>query len=236
MAAARRWRLMVVGAALAVATVLDLSTAAPAGASASAGASAAAPAAPAAPAGLKKGAKGPEVVALQNQLIGLGYWLGEPDGVFDEDTRHAVIAFQKLAGLPRDGTVGPATQAALDTAGRPAARTATGHVIEVDLAHQVLLIVDDGTVTEVVDVSTGRRAGTTPTGSFSVDRQIDGLRKAPLGRLYRPKYFHGGVAVHGFTSVPTKPASHGCVRVTYTAMDHLWGPGVMPLGTPVVVY
>lgn len=239
MAAARRWRLMAVGAALAVATLFDLSTAAPVGAAVSAGAAAAAPATPAAPmapVGLKKGASGPEVSALQNRLIGLGYWLGEPDGVFDEDTRHAVIAFQKLAGLSRDGTVGPATQAALDSAGRPSARTTAGHVIEVDLAHQVLLIVDDGTVTEVVDVSTGRRAGTTPIGRFAVERQIDGLRKAPLGRLYRPKYFHGGVAVHGFTSVPTKPASHGCVRVTYTAMDHLWGPGVMPLGTPVVVY
>lgn len=227
MAAVRRWRRMAVVAALAAATVLGFSTAAPAGAAVSA---------PVAASGLKKGATGPEVVALQNQLIGLGYWLGEPDGVFDEDTRHAVIAFQKLAGLARDGAVGTATQAALDTAARPTAHTTAGHVIEVDLAHQVLLIVDNGTVTEVVDVSTGRRAGTTPTGDFAVNRQIDGLRRAPLGRLYRPKYFYGGVAVHGFTSVPTKPASHGCVRVTYTAMDHLWGPGVMPLGTPVVVY
>ncbi len=233
MAAARRWRLVAVGALLAASAVLDLSTAGPAGA---AGAVAAAPAIPAAPAVLKKGASGPEVAALQNQLIGLGYWLGEPDGVFDEDTRHAVIAFQKLAGIARDGAVGPATQAALDSAARPTARSTAGHVIEVDLAHQVLLIVDDGTVTEVVDVSTGRRAGTTPTGTFTVDRQIDGLRRAPLGKLYRPKYFHRGVAVHGYTSVPTRPASHGCVRVTYTAMDHLWGPGVMTLGTPVVVY
>ncbi len=228
MAAVRRWRLMAVAAMLAAVTVLDLSiVAAPAGAASSA---------PVAAVTLKKGATGPEVTALQNQLIGLGYWLGEPDGVFDEDTRHAVIAFQKLAGLPRDGAVGPVTQAALDTAARPTARTTAGHVIEVDLAHQVLLIVDNGTVTEVVDVSTGRRAGTTPTGNFAIVRQIDGLRRAPLGKLYRPKYFYGGVAVHGFTSVPTKPASHGCVRVTYTAMDHLWGPDVMPLGTPVVVY
>ncbi|MDH4076693.1 MAG: L,D-transpeptidase family protein [Acidimicrobiia bacterium] len=196
----------------------------------------AARAAPVGTAVLKKGATGTEVAALQNELVGLGYWLGEADGVFDEDTRHAVIAFQKLSGLARDGVVGPATRSVLDAAARPAARTTAGHVIEIDLAHQVLLIVDDGTVSEAVDVSTGRRAGTTPAGTFTVERQIDGLRRAPLGRLYRPKYIHGGVAVHGFTSVPTRPASHGCVRVTYTAMDHLWGPGVMPLGTPVVVY
>ncbi|MEZ5406597.1 MAG: L,D-transpeptidase family protein [Acidimicrobiales bacterium] len=225
MAAVRRWRLMAAGVALAVAAALLWAPAAGAAAGAPAGSSV-----------LKKGATGPEVAALQNQLMGLGYWLGEPDGVFDEDTRHAVIAFQKLSGLARDGVAGPATRSVLDAAARPGARSTAGHVIEVDLAHQVLLIVDEGTVTEVIDVSTGRRAGTTPAGTFAVERQIDGLRRAPLGRLYRPKYFHGGVAVHGFTSVPTKPASHGCVRVTYTAMDHLWGPGVMPLGTPVVVY
>ena len=220
MAAARRWRLMVVAALTLAVLIGPPAGVAPAGAAAA----------------LRKGAVGPEVAALQNRLVGLGFWLGEADGVFDEDTRHAVIAFQKLTGLARDGTVGPATQAALDVAARPTARTTTGHVVEVDLAHQVLLIVDNGTVSEVVDVSTGRRAGTTPTGSFAVTRQIDGLRRAPLGRLYRPKYFYGGVAVHGYTSVPTRPASHGCVRVTYTAMDHLWGEGVMPMGTPVVVY
>jgi len=219
---------MAVGAVLAVSAVLAGAPAVDAAASA--------PVAPAQTTVLKKGATGPEVAALQNQLVGLGYWLGEPDGVFDEDTRHAVIAFQKLSGLSRDGVVGPATRSALDTATRPVARTTAGHVIEIDLAHQVLLIVDNGFVTEVVDVSTGRRAGSTPLGTFTVERQIDGLRRAPLGRLYRPKYFHRGVAVHGFTSVPTRPASHGCVRVTYTAMDHLWGPGVMPLGTQVVVY
>jgi lipoprotein-anchoring transpeptidase ErfK/SrfK len=54
--------------------------------------------------------------------------------------------------------------------------------------------------------------------------------------LYRPKYFHGGVAVHGYTSVPATPASHGCVRVTYAAMDHLWAADLLPIGTPVQVY
>jgi hypothetical protein len=39
-------------------------------------------------------------------------------------------------------------------------------------------------------------------GPFSVDREVDGYRHAPWGTLYRPKYFHGGVAVHGFTDVP----------------------------------
>jgi lipoprotein-anchoring transpeptidase ErfK/SrfK len=64
-----------------------------------------------------------------------------------------------------------------------------------------------------------------------VYRQINGWRRSPLGLLYRPKYFSGGYALHGSTSVPAYPASHGCVRVNTRAMDHLW-PRV-PVGTPV---
>ena len=58
----------------------------------------------------------------------------------------------------------------------------------------------------------------------------------PLGLLYRPKYFYGGVAIHGFTSVPSQPASHGCVRLTYPAMDMIWEKGHVPPSTTVLVY
>lgn len=185
---------------------------------------------------LGPGAQGANVEALENRLSELGYWVNHLDGVYDQDTRHAVVAFQKLHGLPRTGVVDGATQAALDGAGRPAARTGAAHGVEVDLTHQVLLVVDGGTVTAVFDTSTGKRKGTTPVGAFTVSRQIDGYRRSKLGLLYRPKYFHNGVAVHGYTSVPATPASHGCVRVTNAAMDHIWADDLIPVGTPVVVY
>ena len=57
-----------------------------------------------------------------------------------------------------------------------------------------------------------------------------------LGQIYRPKYFIGGVAIHGSQVVPAYPASHGCVRVTPAAMDMIWESELMPLGTKVVVY
>jgi lipoprotein-anchoring transpeptidase ErfK/SrfK len=69
-----------------------------------------------------------------------------------------------------------------------------------------------------------------------VYRQIDGYHKAPLGVLYRPKYIFQGVAVHGFPSVPSYPASHGCVRVTNASMDWLWSSGALSIGTDVWVY
>jgi hypothetical protein len=42
--------------------------------------------------------------------------------------------------------------------------------------------------------------------------------------------------VHGYGSIPAEPASHGCVRVTNSAMDLLWSSDVATIGTEVIVY
>lgn len=196
---------------------------------------------------LEPGEHGGSVSALQQRLGDLGYWLGAPDGTYGQLTRQAVMAFQKVAGLGRDGVAGPATLAALDAASRPAPRDPTGTHVEIDLARQVLLVVDGGQTRWVLNTSTGSGeayaapgGGTavarTPVGSFTIERQIDGVRDAPLGRLYRPKYFKGGIAIHGAGQIPARPASHGCARLTNAAMDLLWSSGVTPIGTPVLVY
>ena len=31
--------------------------------------------------------------------------------------------------------------------------------------------------------------------------------------MYYSTYFHNGQAIHGFSSVPNQPASHGCLRI-----------------------
>lgn len=188
---------------------------------------------------------GDAVVALQQRLVELGYWMGEPDGTYGQLTRQAVMAFQKVEGLGRDGVAGPDTQARLAQAGRPAPKGGDG--IEIDLARQVLFVVEGGQVTWVVNTSTGSgeayessTGGTaiaaTPPGRFQMQRHIDGLREAPLGTLYRPKYFNGGIAVHGSGSIPANPASHGCARVANGAMDMLWSTGAAEIGTSVWVY
>jgi peptidoglycan hydrolase-like protein with peptidoglycan-binding domain len=203
------------------------------------------PPAPEADGTLELGESGDAVAALQQRLVDLGYWMGQPDGTYGQLTRQAVMAFQKVEGLSRDGVAGPATQAQLSVAGRPSAQGGDG--IAIDLERQVIFIVQGGQVQWALNTSTGNgeaytsssggsARAVTPPGDFRVQREFDGVREAPLGTLYRPKYFNGGIAVHGSGSIPATPASHGCARVTNAAMDMIWATGAMAIGTPVRVY
>lgn len=75
---------------------------------------------------LVKGDKGAKVKQLQSRLSELGYLDGEADGVYGNDTRDAVILFQRTAGLKADGKAGNATQSRLYAADAPyAERTDT---------------------------------------------------------------------------------------------------------------
>jgi N-acetylmuramoyl-L-alanine amidase len=186
------------------------------------------------------------VLALQKRLSALGYWLGTPDGTFGNLTEQAVYALQKAAGLQRDGIVGAKTRQALDDGVRPAARNLAGNVIQIDLKRQLLMFTTDGKATWILNTSTGggytytssgeTRQAVTPAGSYSVFRQVEGWDTSPLGQLWRPKYFNGGIALHGYGSVPPYAASHGCVRVSIDAMNWIWDDGMAPIGQRVVVF
>ena len=87
---------------------------------------------------LRFGARGGAVVTLQQRLAALHYFdVSAADGVFGQNTYHAVIAFQKVQGIGRDGIVGSATWAKLARPYVPAPRyrLATAS-LEVNLARQ----------------------------------------------------------------------------------------------------
>jgi lipoprotein-anchoring transpeptidase ErfK/SrfK len=173
---------------------------------------------------------------LQYVLGTLGYFVSDDPGVDGPGTRNAVMAFQKLHGLERDGVVGPQTREALASAAPVAPRPGTDARIEVDLAAQVAIVVaPDGAVT-AINATTGAAATPTPPGRYAIFRQVNGWDPGPYGSLYRPKYFTGGIAFHGGVPVLARPASHGCVRLPDPAVDWLWPSGVAATGTPVVVY
>jgi peptidoglycan hydrolase-like protein with peptidoglycan-binding domain len=200
---------------------------------------------PAKPAKLSSGSEGPAVQALQRRLAELGYQVHEVDGQFGAETHHAVVAFQKVNRLGRDGVVGPVTRRALERPRIPQPRSRkAGFHVEADLTMQVVYPVKDGKIQEILDASSGSgqnytvdgdvRVAVTPLGDFQIQRKIDAWRKSDLGLLYRPAYFTGGYALHGSYSVPAFPASHGCIRITIAAMDRLFAR--LPVGTPMLVY
>lgn len=179
-------------------------------------------------------------------MLRLGYWLAGDDGTFGDTTQQAVFALQHTAGISVDGVVGPATRAALTKGVRPVARTVSGDALEVDIEHQLLLMVADGRLRTVLHISSGggylyvdsgvTSRATTPRGRFRMERKVDGWDHSTLGWLWRPAYFVGGYALHGYAEVPPYPASHGCVRVSIPAMNWLWATGALPVGMPVWIY
>jgi hypothetical protein len=177
---------------------------------------------------LAPGSRGASVVALERRLAELHYALEGVDGYYGSDTFEAVIAFQKVNGLPRTGSVERWLWRRLAHATVPRAYLGGDH-IEVDKTRQVLMVVRAGVVTKVVHVSTGA-TGNTPLGSWQVYRKVGGWDWV----LWYPMYFKGGFAIHGYPSVPAFPASHGCVRVPMWIAPTLFDTN--GYGTTVVVH
>ncbi len=189
--------------------------------------------------------KAEEVREAKQRLSALGYWTGPIDEVFDEGSRHALIAFQKVEGRARTGKLTAEELESLRAAKRPAPRASDSAHIEIDLSRQVLFVVDEsGEVSNILPISTGTgklftsqgwtRRACTPCGEFTVYRKIAGWRKSPLGLLYYPNYISGGVAIHGSLSVPAHPASHGCIRIPLFAAKAF--SEMIPIGARVIVY
>ncbi|NNG35036.1 L,D-transpeptidase family protein [Nakamurella aerolata] len=195
---------------------------------------------------LREGSSGPAVKKLQQQLLDLGYWNTGADGQYGQTTAQAVMAYQSAAGIDVDGVAGPQTQAALAKKVRPAVRTTSGNAVEIDLGKQLIKIVENGKLRYTFHTSTGSGqpygqdgntyTATTPTGTFTIERGIDGMRVSKLGELWRPRYFYAGYAIHGSNSIPNYPASHGCARLSNAAIDFIWSADLAPIGRTVLVY
>ncbi len=174
--------------------------------------------------------------ALQQRLADLGFLDGAAvDGKAGEQTKAAVMAFQKWQGLGRDGVAGPATLTALANAPRPTPRTtASGTRVEVLLDRQLALLIRNGQVVRTLPVSSGAPAFATPPGDYTVFRKEDRSWSVPY-KVWLPwaSYFVGGIAFHESPDVPAQPASHGCVRTT--RFDAEWLYRQIPNGTRVIV-
>jgi hypothetical protein len=201
------------------------------------------------------GSSGGTVARAQQRLLDLGFWNAGVDGNFGWSTSQAVMAFQKWMKLANtNGSLDEDTAASLNgNRCRPTPGVTSGDLFEIDKGKQLAFIVRGGQALWVLNISTGgnytytyedKKTGATitdkaytPVGTHKVYRVSDDPAYfGSLGELYRPRFFVGGVAVHGYRNVPNYPASHGCVRVSNLAMDMIWTTNALPMGGTVVVH
>jgi hypothetical protein len=133
-------------------------------------------------------------------------------GFYDGGTSRAVLAFRKVNGLGRNGY---ATRRvfSLVLRNRGAFRVRfpkAGRHVEFDWSRQVLALIDRGRARRVYHASSGKASTPTVFGSFRFYRKEPGTNSHGM---VQSNYFIGGYAIHGYPSVPTYPASHGCIRV-----------------------
>jgi len=165
--------------------------------------------------------------------------------VVDGVTRNALIAFQKWEGLKVTGRLSREDFDAIKSANAPQPKDSGYRHVEVDLDRQVLMLTDgEGAVKRILPVSTGSDKqysvkgmsglAYTPRGRFRIYGKVAGWRKSPLGLLYYPSYFSNGLAIHGNPSVPSRPESHGCIRIPMSATREV--SKLLPVGTIVLIY
>ena len=182
---------------------------------------------------MREGARGPGVWLLQSKLSALHFAVNV-NGVFDESTGQAVIAYRKSTGLARV----PSTDARVfhllaRGAGRFRVRYPRdgGHV-EANLTEQLLAEIEPGgRVRRIYTISSGKPSTPTVLGRFRVYLKTPGENSEGM---VDSNYFIRGYAIHGYHEVPTYAASHGCLRVPIpdAAAIYAW----VRVGTPVDVY
>ena len=186
-----------------------------------------------------------EVREAERRLSEMGYWTGPIDGVLDERSRLALITFQKREGRKLNGRLTRNEFNAVMDSATPQPKDPGYKHVEVDLDRQVLMLTDDdGVAIRILPVSTGsgkrynengiRGLAYTPRGRFRIYGKINGWRKSNLGLLFYPNYFSNGLAIHGNPSVPTRPQSHGCIRIPMFASRQI--SELLPVGTILLIY
>lgn len=194
------------------------------------------------------------VRAYQQRLADLHFDPGPVDGNYGQATVYSVQALQKIMGFARTGRIGPGESLALAGFRYPEPLQPTGEPnrTELDVTKQVLTLYENYQVRLITTTSTGSgehycynsprvnptrhicEVATTPSGRFTYTRFVSGWDKSPLGQLYSPFYFNGGIAVHGYESVPTTPASHGCARIPMHIAEYFHT--LVHVGDPVYVF
>ena len=159
---------------------------------------------------LDPGDRGPEVELFNELLRDAGYYDTDKHK-YGSHTERAVMAFRKVNGMARNFNADPGIFAKL-AAGKGGFQVkdpGLGKHVEVDISTQTMALIDDGEPKYVFHVSTGAPATPSDRGKFSFYSKDPGYNS--IG-MYYSVYYNRGEATHGYHSVPTYNASHGCIR------------------------
>jgi hypothetical protein len=159
----------------------------------------------------RPGQSGAKVRVLQRGLDRLAF-VTSRGGRYDGATARGVLAFRKTNRMARTTT---ATREVFDKLlrGQGGFRLKYpnhGKHVEADLSRQVLVLARDGKPERIYHTASGAPATPTILGSFRFYRKQPGTNAKGM---VHSNYFIRGYAIHGYPSVPTHPASHGCLRV-----------------------
>jgi lipoprotein-anchoring transpeptidase ErfK/SrfK len=157
------------------------------------------------------GTRSPFVSLLQQRLAAIGYAVPQ-NGLYDELTGLAVLAFRKVNGLARVTTLDATViDRVLRGVGAFRIRYPThGRHVEANLGWQVLALIDHGKVERAYVTSSGKPSTPTVLGTFHFYSKTPGTN---VKGMVDANYFLRGYAIHGYAEVPPYNASHGCLRV-----------------------
>ena len=155
------------------------------------------------------------------------------NGVYDELTQNAVLAYRKVRGWVRIFTLDSGViRGLLDGVGTFQIRyPKQGRHVEADLTDQTLALINGSKVFAIYPISSGKPSTPTVLGTYHVYLRTPGY--LPDG-MYYSSFFTGGYAIHGYDPSPTYPASHGCLRLPID--DAIQVYNWVTYGTPVDVY
>jgi lipoprotein-anchoring transpeptidase ErfK/SrfK len=178
------------------------------------------------------GTNSPFVALLQQKLAKLGYAVPRT-GVYDAGTGDAVEAYRKVLGSARLKTLDGAVVDKLlrGQGGFKVRYPDHGRHVEANLSQQVLALIENGRVLRAYTTSSGASVTPTVLGNYRFYWKQPGVNNRGM---VHSSYFIRGYAIHGYPSVPTYPASHGCLRVPIrVALDiYNW----VQLGDQIDVY
>jgi len=159
---------------------------------------------------LRAGNKSSKVKLLNKLLKKLGY-INDGGKRYDSATERAVLAYRKVNKMARKtkATAKIFKKLAKGKGGYKVTHPGSGRHVEADISRQIMVLVNGSKVKEIYHVSTGAPATPTIPGTWSFYRKEPGYNNVGM---YYSVYYNRGYAIHGYKSVPTYPASHGCLR------------------------